>query len=92
MMLGSDAIPTTHLTAAESFVSFGTSAGYTYVHFLAEPEEPVTSCASEGYTGMKLYYCTKVCESGYSGALLEMWLRRWNDRYRPELPYCARND
>ena len=88
-MITDDRLPTTHLTAYNMNVSFWTSAGWTTLRVLIEPD---VSCASEGYTGTKLYYCTKVCESGYSGALLEMWLRRWNDRYRPELPYCARND
>lgn len=88
IMLASDIIPTTHLLAAESFVSFGTSAGHTYVHFLAEPEEQVTTCASEGYTGTKLTWCQNICEKGYTGSTLNMWLRRWIDRYRT-LPACA---
>ena len=48
------------------------------------------TCASEGYTGTKLYYCVKVCESGYTGAYLDTWIRRWLDRYGNPLPYCAR--
>jgi hypothetical protein len=88
IMLASDVIPTTHLSAAESFVSFGTSAGYTYVHFLAEAEEQVTTCASEGYTGTQLTWCQNICEKGYIGSTLKMWLRRWIDRYHT-LPYCA---
>lgn len=47
------------------------------------------TCASEGYTGTKLYYCVKVCESGYTGATLDTWIRRWLDRYGNPLPYCA---
>lgn len=46
-----------------------------------------TTCLSEDYTGTKLYYCQKICESGYTGATLNMWIRRWMDRYR-DLPYC----
>ena len=50
------------------------------------------SCASEGYNATKMYYCVKVCESGYTGATLDMWIRRWMDRYGNQLPYCARED
>jgi len=88
VMLSTDAVPTTHLEAADSFVSFGTSAGYTYVHFLAEAEEPATTCASEGYTGTKLTWCKNICESNLSQASLDTWIHRWINRYR-DLPYCA---
>ena len=47
-----------------------------------------TTCASEGYTGTKLTWCKNICEMGYTGATLNMWIRRWVDRYR-QLPYCA---
>lgn len=46
------------------------------------------SCASEGYTYTKLQWCKNICEMGYTGATLNMWIRRWIDRYRV-LPYCA---
>ncbi len=49
------------------------------------------SCASEGYTGTKLEWCKNICERGYEGSTLAMWIRRWTDRYRT-LPYCALND
>ena len=49
---------------------------------------PTTTCASEGYTGMKLEWCRNVCEKGYTGATLDMWIHRWVGRYR-DLPYCA---
>ena len=49
---------------------------------------PTTTCASEGYTGMKLDWCKNICERDYTGATLNMWIRRWIDRYRI-LPYCA---
>ena len=49
---------------------------------------PATTCASEGYTGTKLTWCQNICEKGYTGATLNMWIRRWVDRYR-QLPYCA---
>ncbi|HWS77625.1 MAG TPA: hypothetical protein VN205_04530 [Thermomonas sp.] len=49
---------------------------------------PTTTCASEGYTGTKLEWCKNICERGYTGATLNMWIRRWVDRYRI-LPYCA---
>lgn len=50
-----------------------------------------TTCASEGYTGMKLDWCKNVCEKGYTGTQLKIWLQRWMDRYH-NLPYCARED
>ena len=49
---------------------------------------PVTTCASEGYTGTKLIWCQNICEQGYTGALLDAWIHRWTTRYRA-LPYCA---
>ncbi len=52
---------------------------------------PSTTCASEGYTGTKLEWCKNICERGYTGSTLAMWIRRWTDRYRT-LPYCALND
>ncbi len=52
---------------------------------------PVTTCASEGYTGTKLEWCKNICERGYTGSTLAMWIRRWTDRYRT-LPYCAVGD
>ena len=50
---------------------------------------PATTCASEGYTGTKLTWCQNICEKGYTGATLDMWIHRWINRYR-DLPYCAR--
>jgi hypothetical protein len=47
-----------------------------------------TTCASEGYTYTKLEWCKNICERGYEGSTLAMWIRRWTDRYRT-LPYCA---
>lgn len=87
-MLASDALPTTHLLAAQNSISFYTSAGNTYMFFLAEPEEPEITCASEGYTGTKLTWCQNICEKDYTGSTLNMWIRRWIDRYRT-LPACA---
>lgn len=52
------------------------------------PLQPSTTCASEGYTGTKLVWCRNICEMGYTGATLEIWLRRWISKYR-DLPYCA---
>ena len=49
---------------------------------------PTTTCASEGYTYTKLEWCKNICERGYTGSTLAMWIRRWTDRYRT-LPYCA---
>jgi hypothetical protein len=47
-----------------------------------------TTCASEGYTGTQLLWCQNICEKGYTGATLDMWIRRWLGRWR-DLPYCA---
>ena len=52
---------------------------------------PTTTCASEGYTGMKLDWCRNVCEKDYTGTQLKTWIRRWMDRYH-DLPYCMRED
>ena len=49
---------------------------------------PSNTCASEGYTGTKLTWCKNICEMGYTGATLDMWIHRWINRYR-DLPYCA---
>ena len=53
------------------------------------PVETVNvTCADLGYTGMKLEWCKNICERGYTGTLLNIWIRRWIERYRT-LPYCA---
>lgn len=46
-----------------------------------------TTCLSEDYTGTKLTWCQNICEKGYTGATLDMWIHRWVNRYR-DLPYC----
>ena len=58
---------------------------------LVAGEGVVTTCASEGYTGMKLEWCRNVCEKDYTGTQLKIWIRRWMDRYH-DLPYCMRED
>ena len=58
------------------FAEFGIASG------------PVTTCASEGYTGTKLTWCKNICEKGLTGAALDTWIHRWVSRYR-DLPYCA---
>ena len=58
---------------------------------VGEPEQPATTCASEGYTGTKLTWCRNICEMGYEGSTLATWLRRWISRYHDE-PYCMRED
>ena len=63
-------------TGGFAFGEFGINAG------------PTTTCASEGYTYTKLEWCKNICERGYTGSTLQMWIRRWTDRYRT-LPYCA---
>ena len=49
---------------------------------------PITTCASSGYTGTQLTWCQNICEKGYTGATLNMWIRRWLGRWH-DLPYCA---
>lgn len=49
---------------------------------------PAPTCAEAGYTYTKLEWCKNICERGYTGAQLDMWIRRWVDRYR-DLPACA---
>ena len=49
---------------------------------------PTTTCASSGYTYTQLEWCKNICERGYTGNTLNMWIRRWIERYR-QLPYCA---
>jgi hypothetical protein len=46
------------------------------------------TCASTGYTYTQLSWCQNICERGYTGATLNVWIRRWIERYRV-LPYCA---
>ena len=87
-MLTSDAIPSAHLLAAQNSIAFQTTSGRTYFFFQAAPEEPVATCASEGYTGTKLLWCRNICEKGYTGKTLDMWIHRWIGKYR-DLPYCA---
>ena len=50
-----------------------------------------TTCANEGYTGLKLDWCRNICEKDYTGTQLKTWIRRWMDRYH-DLPYCMRED
>ena len=51
-----------------------------------EEEDGFPGCDAYNYNATKLYYCRKVCESGYTGATLDMWIRRWLDRYREDPP------
>ena len=68
------------------------AAGATFLaNAVAWAAGPTTTCASEGYTGMKLEWCRNVCEKDYTGTQLKTWIRRWMDRYH-DLPYCMRED
>jgi hypothetical protein len=49
-------------------------------------EDGFPGCDAYNYTSTKLYYCRKVCESGYTGSTLAMWIRRWIDRYHEDPP------
>ena len=46
-----------------------------------------TTCSNDGYKGTQLTWCQNICEKGYTGATLDMWIHRWVNRYR-ELPNC----
>lgn len=52
---------------------------------------PTTTCTSEGYTGTKLQWCKYICESELSSSQIDVYLRRWINRYH-DLPYCAREE
>jgi hypothetical protein len=81
-----------HTTAGENITTITITAdagasGFAFGEF-GIAVGPTTTCASEGYTGTKLEWCKNICERDYSGATLNMWIRRWIERYR-KLPYCA---
>ena len=46
-----------------------------------------TTCSNDGYTGTQLNWCRNICEMGYTGSTLNMWIRRWVDRFHDQ-PYC----
>ena len=78
-------------TAGESIssitVTTSSSNGLIFAEFGIDTG-PVTTCASSGYTGTQLNWCVKICESGLTGAALDVWLQRWIRQFR-QLPYCA---
>jgi hypothetical protein len=74
--------------AAPNSSSFAAGGATFLSNAIAWVAGPSTTCASEGYTGTKLEWCKNICERGYTGGTLAMWIRRWTDRYRT-LPYCA---
>ena len=57
-------------------------------NLIAWSVKQVRSCAKEGFTGTKLSWCQNICEKGYTGATLDIWIHRWINKYR-DLPYCA---
>ena len=67
------------------------AVGMSFAEFGISDGTLATTCASEGYTGMKLDWCRNICEKDYSGTQLKTWIRRWMDRYH-DLPYCMRED
>ena len=80
-------------TAGETITSITISndsqnTGGAVAEFGISTANGATTCASEGYTGTKLTWCKNICEMGYTGATLDMWIHRWINRYR-DLPYCA---
>lgn len=90
-MISTDAIPVEALVTTESFAILYTSAGYTFVNFLAEQDvdEPVLTCTSEGFTGAKLTLCNQICEVDQNPNRLAALLRVYTKLYRSEPP-CAR--
>ena len=50
-----------------------------------------TTCANDGYKNTQLTWCRNVCEMGYTGATLDMWIHRWMNRYRNDALYCLVN-
>ena len=82
-------------TAGESIISISvtssTSPGLGFAEFGISDGTLATTCASEGYTGLKLDWCRNICEKDYTGTQLKLWIRRWMDRYH-DLPYCMRED
>lgn len=83
-------LPGTLHTNTESFAAGGATFLSNAISWAAMGNPtPATTCASEGYTGTKLTWCQNICEKGYTGATLNMWIQRWVNKYR-DLPYCAR--
>lgn len=66
----------------------GELAGGWSLNITTEEGPVIPTCASEGFTGIKLQWCQNICEKGYSGQLLSAWIHRWIDRFRT-LPACA---
>ena len=62
-----------------------------FMNLLSWASGPSTTCASEGYTGTKLQWCKYICESELSSSQIDVYLRRWINRYH-DLPYCAREE
>lgn len=85
-MLASDAIPTKHLITNDNTVTFGTSAGYTSIRFLAEP---AAACSSEGFTGIKQTLCKQICEVPQASTRLSALIKAYVAAYREEPP-CVR--
>ena len=82
-------LPGGQIAASSEVFSAGLSTYLSNAIAWAAGYNPVTTtCASEGYTGTKLSWCKNICEMGYTGATLDMWIHRWIGRYR-DLPYCA---
>ncbi|MBK9669593.1 MAG: hypothetical protein IPO74_06535 [Thermomonas sp.] len=83
-----------HRTAAATITSITISApssgGFSVGEFGVNTG-PNTTCASEGYTGTKLQWCKYICESELSSSQIDVYLRRWINRYH-DLPYCAREE
>ena len=64
----------------------GFVASRSYALVINGPQQ-AGSCAEAGYTGLQLDWCRNICEKGYTGSQLKIWIRRWMDRYH-DVPYC----
>lgn len=87
-MIASDALPTNHLLTTDSFALLYTSAGLTFVNFLAEADKLVATCASKGYLGGKLTLCRQICEIDQTPTRLLSLIRLYRTAYREDPP-CA---
>ena len=81
------------MTGGSAYASYPTPGSDAYITnaiawMMPTVVDPQNTCASEGSTGTKLTWCKNICEMGYTGATLDIWIHRWINRYR-DLPYCA---
>ena len=81
-------LPGGELAIATDSFKAGFITYFTNLIAWALQDDAPPTCAESGYTGTKLLWCQKICESGLTGKALEDWIHRWINRYR-DLPTCA---